>query len=954
MKRLQFRHHTDLFQNRSEALEFFKNITDSSHVASTLFGTSLYAEPMIAKYQDENGVTQVLVAIGVESGNTPYHIIDSALLAELIENNRKDILSEQARAIAAEASLSGSIETEIARAIAAEASLSGSIDTERLERIESDENLQQQISDNIASVIQVTENLGSNVREEYVLKNAKGEELGSHIKVYKDSALVGAEVNFKGATGVTINEDGKFVFSYDVDMDKEVEYLYLVYRNENGGLNLVALDFENFLMENEEGFGIKIIDHRITINIKSDEKYLKVTENGLQTNNIDEAINDAVKSASEEVNAKIDDEIQRSIAADTYISGVTADFSAATVHEFVLTNSAITMESERAIASELSLSASIETEITRAIEAENILSGAVDSERTERIAEEDKIKAEIKSNKINSKDLVVNKTDEGTTLTIQTDEVTITKTANAETIYDTNIAVLGTLLHVKKVEPLSTNIKSRYELQGADGKLIGDPIELAVESALIDVKQGKVGDSIDPETGNYVLEGDGDTTMNFVYRLENGTYELVQIVVSEYFTDSHFGKGLNNQDGVVSLVEGDGNEYLVIGEDTIAVIGVKADINSAITIAKLYADSLAINYDAAGSAANAEENAKLYADSLAINYDAAGSAGNAEEASRVYTDQRYNEATAHTETRISDVTNTVTELAGTVNTAINGFNETLTNSIQLVNDSLTTEITNREIADESLRTALKEESSKRVEIEETIKLDVKSVSDKVDLLIGEDSDKNIRTIANEEAAIEVAKIVADAPDSFNTLKEIADYIATDTTNAAQMVNDIESLKDANITIANDFNSLSGVVSDVVYGEGNDSINHRINDKFNTSLITAGLPATEVNIEEAQKHSLLREVSVNGEIKYYVSNSSDEIICKMPDGTTKSLTDYIKELNDKIFKLESFVNDLTNNFESKILDVLKTKIKGTPNEVAVNSDDSSILIGFDANAIFGEY
>lgn len=699
MKRLQFRHHTDLFQSRSEALEFFKNITDSSHDASALFGTSLYAEPMIAKYQDENGVTQVLVAIGVESGNTPYHIIDSALLAELIENNRKDILSEQTRAIAAEASLSGSIETEIAKAIANEASLSGSINTERLERVESDEKLQQQISDNIASVIQVTENLGSNVREEYVLKNAKGEELGSHIKVYKDSALVGAEVNFKGATGVTINEEGKFIFSYDVDMDKEIEYLYLVYRNENGGLSLVALDFENFLMENEEGFGIKIIDHRITINIKSDEKYLKVTENGLQTENIDETINGAIKSVSDELNAKID--------------------------------------------------------------------------------------TEIKTNKITSKDLVVNKTDEGTTLTIQTDEVTITKMANAETIYDTNIAVLGTLLQVKKVEPLSTNIKSRYELQGADGKLIGDPIELTVESALIDVKQGKVGDSIDPETGNYVSEGDGDTTMNFVYRLENGTYELVQIVVSEYFTDSHFGKGLNNQDGVVSLVEGDGNEYLVIGEDTIAVIGVKADINSAITIAKEYSNNL--------------------------------------------------------------------------------------------------------------------------------KLDINSVSDKVDLLIGEDSDKNIRTIAKEEAAIEVAKFVA-----------------------------------------NDFNSLSGVVSDVVYGEGNNSINHRINDKFNTSLITAGLPATEVNIEEAQKHSLLREVSVNGEIKYYVSNSSDEIICKMPDGTTKALTDYIKELNEKIVMLESSINNSTIDIESKIVEILKNTIKGTPNEIAVNSDDSSIVIGFDENAIFGEY
>ncbi len=45
--------------------------------------------------------------------------------------------------------------------------------------------------------------------------------------------------------------------------------------------------------------------------------------------------------------------------------------------------------------------------------------------------------------------------------------------------------------------------------------------------------------------------------------------------------------------------------------------------------AKSYADSLASNYDAAGSAAAAESAAKSYADSLASNYDAAGSAASA-------------------------------------------------------------------------------------------------------------------------------------------------------------------------------------------------------------------------------------------------------------------------------------------------------------------------------------
>lgn len=56
------------------------------------------------------------------------------------------------------------------------------------------------------------------------------------------------------------------------------------------------------------------------------------------------------------------------------------------------------------------------------------------------------------------------------------------------------------------------------------------------------------------------------------------------------------------------------------------VANIKAEDTKTLNSAKSYADGLAKNYDAAGSAATAESNAKAYADSLAGNYDASGSA----------------------------------------------------------------------------------------------------------------------------------------------------------------------------------------------------------------------------------------------------------------------------------------------------------------------------------------
>lgn len=67
--------------------------------------------------------------------------------------------------------------------------------------------------------------------------------------------------------------------------------------------------------------------------------------------------------------------------------------------------------------------------------------------------------------------------------------------------------------------------------------------------------------------------------------------------------------------------------------------------------------------------------------------------------------------------------------------------------------------------------------------------DTTAVADTLNTLIGEDTGKTVRAISAEE----VAKIVANADESFDTLKEIADWIMNDTTGAAKMANDIQTL-----------------------------------------------------------------------------------------------------------------------------------------------------------------
>lgn len=93
-----------------------------------------------------------------------------------------------------------------------------------------------------------------------------------------------------------------------------------------------------------------------------------------------------------------------------------------------------------------------------------------------------------------------------------------------------------------------------------------------------------------------------------------------------------------------------------------------------------------------------------------------------------------------------------------------------------------------EIAESNLASALATKINGKAD-----SADLTTLSGKVTTLIGSetgDDSKSVRAIAAEE----VAKVVADAPSSYDTLKEIADWIVNDTTGAAKMANDIAALK----------------------------------------------------------------------------------------------------------------------------------------------------------------
>lgn len=295
------------------------------------------------------------------------------------------------------------------------------------------------------------------------------------------------------------------------------------------------------------------------------------------------------------------------------------------------------------------------------------------------------------------------------------------------------------------------------------------------------------------------------------------------------------------------------------------VTKIKAEDVKVKEAANAYADSLAKNYDPAGSAKTAEDNAKAYADSLAGNYDAAGSAAavdgklteevnraKAEEerivglveaaqgkadANETAIDAINNETTGilatakgYTDTEVAKVQSEVDALEELVGTLPDGTEaKTVVEYVNKKTEGIATDAALGELqsqlaaaqeaidaveadylkaADKNeLQGNIDAEADAREAADNEIKASVKAISD--DYLKSADKTELVEAIsaAKEEA---VATVLGGAVDEdFDTLKEVAEWILSDTTGAAAMQTDVATLKTDMAKAKDDIDTLNG-------------------------------------------------------------------------------------------------------------------------------------------------
>ena len=115
---------------------------------------------------------------------------------------------------------------------------------------------------------------------------------------------------------------------------------------------------------------------------------------------------------------------------------------------------------------------------------------------------------------------------------------------------------------------------------------------------------------------------------------------------------------------------------------------------------------------------------------------------------------------------------------------------------------------------------------------ELVKLgtDISEIEEKINILIGEDNNKSVRTIANEELAKQL--IPEDAAESLDTLQEIAQWIQEHPSDAAEMNEKIVELE----------NTVNGYSSTNTLKDTIDSLNESISDTviLQEDIVVAGL------------------------------------------------------------------------------------------------------------------
>lgn len=185
-------------------------------------------------------------------------------------------------------------------------------------------------------------------------------------------------------------------------------------------------------------------------------------------------------------------------------------------------------------------------------------------------------------------------------------------------------------------------------------------------------------------------------------------------------------------------------------------------------------------------------------------------------------------------------------------------------------------------------------------------IDGKAEKTTVDTLVGADTGKSVRTVASEE----VAKIVAGANASYDTLKEIADWILSDTTGAAKMSNDINRLDGilAGIGGENEQATVVAYVTKMIenlgigdYAKTADVTTELAKkvDKVDGSRLMTNTEGTRLaGIEDGAQVNVIEKIKVNGTEQTITEKAVDITV---PTGTLANLNEVAEDNLDADLK-----------------------------------------------------
>lgn len=263
---------------------------------------------------------------------------------------------------------------------------------------------------------------------------------------------------------------------------------------------------------------------------------------------------------------------------------------------------------------------------------------------------------------------------------------------------------------------------------------------------------------------------------------------------------------------------------------------------------------------------------------------------------------------------LTALSNTVTEvqsaLGGKASTetveALTGRVETVEGSITSINEALGNKLESSDL--DTINSSIESINSSIEEINTALdsKLEASDLSDlegKVTTLIGVDADKSVRTIASEE----VAKVVDNAPSTFDTLKEIADWIASHPDSVAEINSRLNSVE----------GSVSTLSSTV---EGLESKDAQLEASIGEATGRVGtLEATIGNSERGLVKDIADNANTISTVEGKVNSLTERVVAN--EGA-------IETLNGSVTTLESDVTSL-KDFKDTVLSkstVLGVKVK----------------------------